>query len=215
VGGRPGPGGGAGVVDPTSRVRFPLEVDRSGELLTLHNQQGFTIEFNGFPLPFDRFDMAARVRADGTAVEPASLRATLVCGRIDFYGPFLRQLGYCNPETDRLEVFGGADVAVRGTATAPGGVGRPAFASERGAVAVTVTGSDVRLDEHAVGLLVVDATTGGPLPLAYTRDTEVGGVDGFLSSVRLAVPPGDAGRRVLAHLMIDTFPAVSAELTLD
>lgn len=214
VGARPGPRGGAAVVDPASRVRFPLELDQSGELLTFENRQGFTIEFNGFPLPFDRFDVATRVRADGSAVEPASMRATVVCGRIDFYGPFLQQLGYCNPETDRLEVFGGAQVAVRGVASMPGGVGRPVFASEPGALTVTVSGSEVRLDEHAAGLLVVDAATGRPLPLAYTRDTEVDGVDGALSSVRLAVPPGDAGRQVRAHLMVDMFPAASAELTL-
>jgi len=38
--------------------------------------------------------------------------------------------------------------------------------------------------------------------------------DGTVASVALAVPPEAAGRPVRALLMVDTYPAATAELTL-
>ncbi|MCU0267956.1 MAG: PQQ-binding-like beta-propeller repeat protein [Acidimicrobiales bacterium] len=215
VEGAPTGDNGATEVDPTSAVRFPLVLRQDGQLATFVNEAGFTIEFNGFPLPFDFFRVATRFDTDGNATEPPAINAKAVCSRITFYGPFLQQLGYCNPTTDLLDVFGGAEMRPFATEPLEEGTASMELTATAGTVTATVDAPDLRADEHVWGLLLLDAETGQPLPLAYTQDTQVSAApDGSVASVAVAVRPEDAGRRVRVLLLVDTYPAATGELTL-
>ncbi|MBK9180530.1 MAG: PQQ-binding-like beta-propeller repeat protein [Acidimicrobiales bacterium] len=215
IGGRPVADGDGAEPDPASAVRFPLQVSSAGDLVTFVNEQGFTVQFNNFPLPFDYFRVATRLDASGGRPDSPALNAKAVCGRITFYGQFLQQLGYCNPTTDLLDVFGGAEMRPYDAGELPAGVGEVTFASSAGAVTATLAGSSLPAAEHNLGVLLVDTATGTPLPLAYADATTVSaGADGTVTSVAVALPDGQAPTAVRAYLMVDTLPAARAELTV-
>lgn len=197
-------------VDPASRVRFPLEVDYDAGLLTMTNEAGFTIEFNGFPLPFEFFRIATEVNARGEALYSPALNSKTRCGRIDFYGEFLQALGYCNPSTDLLNVFGGAELRPHdgGVREAPAGIGRVSFEASYDHVTATLADSELRADEHNIGILLIDPATHRPLALDYMAETTHGtSAGGILTSATLNFRPGAIRGEVRVYLMIDTYPA--------
>ncbi|HJQ83809.1 MAG TPA: PQQ-binding-like beta-propeller repeat protein, partial [Candidatus Binatia bacterium] len=189
------------VVDPSTRVLFPLEVTYDGGFLTLLNTSGFAIEFNRIRLPFTFFRIATRVDESGAALESPALNVSAVCEGISFYGVFLRRLGFCNPQTDVLITFGAAELRTFGVAEAPAGVGSVVVVPSADAVTATFSGTTLRADEHSIGLLLVNAATGKPVPLDYgfatTRETDASGV---VQSVSVALPAGTPGGAVRAHV---------------
>jgi outer membrane protein assembly factor BamB len=208
IGGRLAADGERGEIDPSSPVRFPLEVRYDGGLLTMVNEDGFVVEFNGFPIPFQFFRAATRLDENGNALVSPALNAKAVCGEIDFYGPFLRLLGYCNPDTDVLEAFGAAELRPNGVETMPEGVGEASFSASAAEVRVALLESTLRADQHNFGILLVETSTGKPVPINYTASTQVETAeDGTVSGVVLPLPAGQASREVRAYLMIDTYPA--------
>jgi hypothetical protein len=217
VGGKRAAGAQETVVDPATKVLFPLEVAHDGGLLTMQNLDGFSIEFNRIRLPFQLFRVATRVNPDATAQTPLAVDVVAECAGITFYGQFLRQLGFCNPQTDVLNVFGAAELAPfgDGVQAAPAGVGTVDLAADAAGVTATLSGTTLRPDAQVVALLVVDATTGAPVPLDYgyatTRTTHP---DGTLATVRIPfTTPVDALPTSLrAYLMVDTYPAARADL---
>jgi hypothetical protein len=217
IGGRAATDSDQAEVDPGSHVRFPLEVDYDGGLLTMVNEKGFVVEFNGFPIPFDFFRAATRLDAGGAALTSAALNVKAVCSGIDFYGPFLQLLGYCNPTTDLLDVVGAAELRPfsGGVQGPPDGVGTATFASANHTITATVDGSALRVDEHNVGILLVGVGDGSPLAVNYTASTTaVATPQGTLASVSLALPAEVSGITVRAYLMIDTYPAQVQIVTL-
>jgi hypothetical protein len=190
-------------------------VSWDGGLLTLLNRQGFTIEFNGFPLPFDYFRVSTRLDEAGAALQSPHISTKTVCAEIDFYGQFLQILGYCNPTTDLLNVFAAAELRPfgDGTAEAPDGVGSVTFQRSDTEVAAIIDESSLRLDEHAFGLLLVDAATGSPVPLSYAQTTaHEADSSGFVARVAVSFASGQVTGPVRAYLMVDTSPAARADL---
>lgn len=217
VGGRLGADDDRTVVDPASETRFALEVVHDGGLLTLINEQGFTIEFNGFPLPFEYFRVSTRLDPSGRSVASPATNTKTVCSKIDFYGPFLQQLGYCNPVTDLLDVVGGAELRPwgAGVVEAPAGVGAVSFAVDSGVVRAELAGSEVRVGEHNLGVLLVDVLTGRPVPLDYAKATTVAArPDGTVASVEVVRRGTPGPTTVRAYLMVDTYPAARQVLEL-
>ena len=215
VGGRLADAGNRSAVDPHSRVRFPLAVRADGDLLSMTNEAGFTVEFNGFPLPFQFFRVSTRLGESGAALYSTALNAEARCGEIDFYGGFLQDLGYCNPNTDLLDVFGAAELRPygEGTQAAPAGVGTVHFEASYDHITATFGGSQLRGDEHNVGLLVIDAATGRPLPLPYANGTaQTAAPDGTLAAVSLSFPPGVVRGEARVYAMVDTYPAAVSTL---
>jgi len=197
-------------VDPASRVRFALEIDYDAGLLTMRNEAGFGIEFNGFPLPFERFRIAAPVDAHGNAPRGAALNAYTTCGRIDFYGEFLQGLGYCNPNTDLLNVFGGGELRPYegGIGSAPSGLGRVSFETSYDRVTAKLADSQLQAQEHNIGILLIDPATGHPLALNYmTETTHEANADGTLASSTLGFAAGMLRGDLRVYLMVDTYPA--------
>ncbi len=200
-------------VDPHSRARFPLEVRVDGGLLTLTNEAGFTIEFNGFPLPFELFRVASHLNERGEAPGGAAVNSKTTCGKIDFYGEFMQGLGYCNPTTDTMSVFGGAELRPHesGVHTAPEGVGDVRFVASYDHVTATFSAARLRPADHNIGLLLIDPASRRPLPLGYMSDTTYTATpEGSIASATLTFAPGAVRGAARVYAMIDTYPAAGA-----
>lgn len=198
------------VVDAATRVLFPLVTTYDGGLLTFLNTSGFAIEFNRIRLPFSFFRITTRVDGTGAALGSAALNVSALCEGITFYGTFLRQLGFCNPQTDVLSTVGAAELRPHegGIQQPPAGVGGVAFAPASDGVTATLTGSTLRADEHSVALLLVDDATGRPVPIDYGFATmRTTAPDGTVASVRVTFEPGQFPGTVRAYLMVDAYPA--------
>jgi outer membrane protein assembly factor BamB len=204
------------IVNPGSEVRFPLVFRWDDSLLTMINEEGFTIEFNGFPLPFQLFRVTTTLDQDGNAIGRTSLNAKTICDEITFYGVFLAALGFCNPETGLLDAVGGAEFRPfgDGTQSAPSGLGTVGFSRTDDAIVATLSDSTLQSEEHNFGILVLDAETGVPVGLNYTERTAHVPESGAVQSVTLdltdvaALP---ASLRV--YLMVDAYPAAVDTLT--
>ncbi|MFO0628362.1 MAG: PQQ-binding-like beta-propeller repeat protein [Polyangiales bacterium] len=215
VGAAPTGTNGAVEVDPTSSVRFPMIARWEQGRFTIANEQPFFIDFNGFQLPFETFRVSTRTDAAGTPLESPALVARANCGRIDFYGAFLRRLGFCNPTSDTLLAFGAADLRLHagGALPAPAGLGTPQLSATSTEVRAELTGATLRAAAHNFGLLVLDAD-GRPLSLDYVRQTRtVAASDGRAERVTLTAMPPLSGR-VRVYLMVDAYPAARATITL-
>lgn len=203
------------VIDPATGALFPLEIDYSGGLFTGAAQAGFAVEVMNLVLPLDRFRLVARLGSDGVTTETPRLLVSTKCAGIELYGQFLQKLGLCNGQTDLLSVFGAALLRKHesGVQSLPDGVGVPAFSFAGGKVTATLTGSTLKTSEHAIGLLLIDAATGKPLPLDYgIVTTRVTGGNGTVSSV--SVPPDGYAGNLRAYLMVDTYPAGRGTVTV-
>lgn len=215
VGASPSGADGATVVDPASNVRFAMVMRWEGGRLTFVNEAPFGIEFNGFQLPFEVFRVSTRTDATGAPLESPALVARAVCGNINFYGTFLRRLGFCNPVSDVLLAFGGASLRLHqgGTLNAPAGLGTPRITVTASEVRVDLDGATLRASEHNLGVLVLDGE-GRPLSLDYVSQTRVTtSADGTATRVTLTATPALSGR-VRAYLMVDAFAAASVDATL-
>jgi outer membrane protein assembly factor BamB len=210
----PGPAaGGASVVDPATQAVFPMAVDLGGDLATMTAASGLEVHVMNFTLPFQSFRLATAFAPGGESAGTAEISGSAVCGQIAIYGPFLQQLGLCNPQTDVIRVLGAANVARRTDLKAPPAAGTVTFAKTSNAVVATVSGSAVRPEEHLAGILVVDPATGLPVTLPYgTGTTRKAAPDGTLATVSVPVQGMAIPAMARVYLMIDT--TVGAKGTL-
>ena len=218
VGGKAGEGGAA--VDPSLGTRYPLVLERDGDLLTFHNYDGFKISFVGsWDMPFGLFRIAAKVPgggaggAAGGAAEggaaSASFSAVALCDEIRFYGLGLKLMGMTEADTGRMTVAGGMKLAPW---KGPQPVSVNAhFAVEAGSAKARLEGGTLAAKDHVYSLLLVDEATGDPLPLYYSRDTQVEcDTTGAVTAVSVSFREGQVAGKVRAYLMVDTWPAASA-----
>jgi hypothetical protein len=214
VGGKLAEGSNTTVVDPATRVLFPFQVTHDGGALTLLGT-GFAIEFNLIRLPFEFFRIATRVDGQGNAEGSPALNVSAVCGGITTYGQFLRTLGFCNPQTDLLTVFGGAELRphMGGVQQAPAGVGTVGFDMTATGVTATLTGSTLRPDTQSLSILLVDAATGVPVPLDYGfATTRTASPSGVVETVGVPFGTTTPPASVRAYLMVDAYPAATDTL---
>jgi hypothetical protein len=204
------------VIDPQTKSIFPLALANDGALLTLTGQD-LRVEVMSFALPMKDFRIATRLGPTADAVASAAITGSTLCAPVPMYGPFLETLGLCNPQTDLITVFAGANLTRYGdgTASAPAGVGQVAFASSGGALVATVTGSSLKLADHLAAILAVDSATGRPVSLGYSLDTtRSADANGMLAKVSLPTAGHTLPPKARVYLMIDTYPAARGELTL-
>lgn len=194
-----------------------MEVRYTDGLVTILNESGFTLEVMSATVSFDQFVAAARVDATGTAPDSAVVFVRGVCGGIPVYGGFLVALGFCNPETDELVAYGGAELTPweGGVHSAPTGVGTVTFTAEATGITATVTGSTLPLDAHNVNLLLVDPVAAKPITLGYALDTvRAADTSGNLASVFVPYEAGSLPTQVRVYLMVDTYPAAVDTVTV-
>lgn len=205
------------VIDPETKVLFPVEVSYADGRLNLVNESGFTVNAMNFDMPFDLFRVSAQLGVDGMPVTQPGVHVKTKCKNIPFYGTFLAKLGFCNPTTDVLNVFGATNLRPfdGGVARAPSGVGTVTFeqrsvGTATPSVVAHVEGSALQLAEHSFGVLLVDATTDKPVSLKYglaatTMRTANGA--GAITSVSVTMPAALRPAKMRAYLMVDTYPA--------
>ena len=203
---------------PGTRGMFPFVIDYEGGLLTASNEGGLALEVMSAVIDFDTFRVSARLGADGGASAAATVHATSLCSGIQLYGPFIRALGLCNPDTDLITAFGAFllepydGLGGGGVQSAPTGLGDVAFSGSDTSFRADLTGSSLRLDEHSFALLLIDAETNLPLSLDYGPDMRTTASDeGIVESVSIPVDL-DGDWSVRAYLMVDTYPAAVATL---
>ncbi|HOD13700.1 MAG TPA: PQQ-binding-like beta-propeller repeat protein [Spirochaetota bacterium] len=217
VGGRLDAAGGKTAVNPALEVRYPLMLEYDGGLLTLHNYDGFKINFIGsWDMPFGFYRLAARAdTVSGRVLKRASIHAVALCDEIEFYGTGLKLMGMSEFDTGRMAVFGGMKLDFRGSVTMPSGVGKTSFTADAGSASVRISGGSLKKGEHVYSLLLVNDATGVPLPLYYTKMTGVKtGPDGIVTGVTVRFDEGRYAGRVRAYYMVDTYPAARGVVTL-
>ena len=195
---------GRTIRNPASNIRFVLEPERNGKLLTLQSPGGFTLEFNGWEMPYTLFRAALRFDDAGLPVKNATKLDVLTnCDAIRFYGPFLKLLGVSDTRNGMMLSAAAVDIEPAGECRSP--VAADAvFAREGEGVRVSFSGFDHA--RHSFGLLLFDGD-GRPLCLNYTRETCVR-FDGERGTVSIPRAPGAR----TAWLMVDTGVAAAAEL---
>lgn len=224
VSGLPGEDGRARV-DPATRTVFPVELRYRDGYLELENEGAFALEAYTVRLTFDRFRLSTRLDGAGQATGAASLFVSTLCGGIAFYGAFLDQLGFCNPDTGALTALGAALYAPwgdEGLTSPPAGLGdasfgySPATGGSAARVEIALTNGTLRRDEHVFAVLLVDASTGDPVLVNYGLDTSVVATgDGVVTSISLELPPEAAlPATVRAWAMVDVTPMAGATLDL-
>jgi outer membrane protein assembly factor BamB len=203
-------------IDPSSQAFFPVAIHRQGAQVILENHGGLSLTVMNAPIAFSDFRLSAHLDANGDAIGAANIVVGTRCAMVP-YGDFLRDLGFCNPDTDRLIVFGGGQLSGRddrsGPGLEPGAVAR--FSRDAMGVHCRVNGTAIRPSEHAVALLAVDAATGLPAAgVAWSGATQVttstAGDGTALGSVSLQTQVLPA--QIRAYLMIDAYPAARADL---
>lgn len=206
--------GGRTVVDPASTLRFPLEMAYDRGLLTLHNYDGFKIQFVGsWDMPFGLYRASTRVDpATGRAIEPAALVAVANTHDLEYYGRFLQLMGMADLESGHMAVFGGLDLDLHegGTASPPAGAGGVTFTRDATSVTAKVTGGSLRKGEHVFSVLLTDAASGRALPLYYTGRTEVAADEtGVVTGVTIGFDAGQVPAAVRAYYLVDAQAAAS------
>jgi outer membrane protein assembly factor BamB len=200
------------VPDPSTKAIFPLAVAVANDAATM-TASGVRIQVSNFALPFATFRVGATFAPGGDVSPIVELAGSAKCGDINFYGPYLQQLGLCNPQTDVIRFLAAANARRRTDLVAPSGVGSVAYASNGGALTATLTGSTLKLAEHVVSLAVVDAATGAPVPLDYAfSTTATANPDGTLATVSVATTGVTLPAAMRVHVMIDTFSVAQGAL---
>jgi hypothetical protein len=196
------------VVDPATQAIFPLTYALSQDLATFTAAAGLVVQVTNLDLPFQSFRLALGFAQGGATTGLAELGGSAVCAKVPTYGPYLEELGLCNPQTDVVRVLGAANTARRTDIAAPPAAGTPTFASTGTAITATVSGSQVKISEHLAALLVVDGSTGLPVTLEYgTGTTRTANADGTLATVSVPTKGATLPATMNAFLMIDTTAA--------
>ncbi|MBI5534372.1 MAG: PQQ-like beta-propeller repeat protein [Deltaproteobacteria bacterium] len=207
------------VLDPSTQVLFPFEMRTGDGLVTMTNDAGFMVNAMNADIPFSAFRVAARLD-NGVFAPIPSVHVLTHCNEIPTYGSFLAALGFCNPSSDALAVFGSAMLRDHGVAQAPSGLGTVSFQAKAAGIftdasaKATLVGSTLKLSEHAVSILLIDASSGAPIALNYGLSTQrTASAQGNLESAVVTIPAGKVPSAARAYLMIDTYPAARADLT--
>jgi outer membrane protein assembly factor BamB len=196
-----------GAPDPATRAMFPVEVTWGEGGLVLQADGGMSLEVMNATLAIDHFRVSARLDDTGGAPSGAVVTARTACDGIPFYGAFLRRLGFCNPDTDVLNVFGASLLEPRGTAT-PLDPGPVEVALEEGMLRATLS-PPFAPGDHRLALLAVDTQTDAPVPLPYGTHTRVEAADGV---VTISVPAAGLPSEARVWLMVDCWPAAVVSL---
>jgi hypothetical protein len=208
IGGMLPDGQSTSVPDPSTKAIFPLAMTVASDAVTMNATSGVRIQVSNFALPFASFRVATTFIAGGETSGTAELAGSAKCGDIDFYGPYLQQLGLCNPQTDVIRFLAASNTRRRADLVAPTGIGTATYAATASAITATLAGSTVKLAEHVVSLLAIDAATGAPVPLDYAfSTTATANADGTLATVSVATKGATLPTSMRVHLMVDTFSA--------
>jgi hypothetical protein len=201
------------VPDPATKALFPLALTTMGDTATMQSAGALHVQIMSFSLPFQSFRVGASFGANGDPKGHAEIAGSAVCGGIPFYGPFLQQLGLCNPQTDVIRMLGASNLQRRTDIVKPPSAGTPTFSLGSSTLDVSIIGSQVKPSEHVVSLLAVDASTGQPINLDYAfGQTTKTNADGTLAGLSVTTKDVKLPTSMRVYVMVDT--TVGAQGTL-
>lgn len=203
------------VVDPNQNIRFAMKMRYEGGLITLLSKEGFTLEFNGWDMPYKLFRVATQINPyTAKAEDSAALNAMIQTEEIDFYGPFLKVLGVSDFQTGLMHVFGGADFGKHSRISySKDQIGKISLRLGHNRAEAFFTDSRLKTDEHNFGILLVNSQSGEPIPVNYTKLTQIHAqADGTIQKILLEVPHGAVDGQITAYVMVDTYPAYKKKL---
>jgi outer membrane protein assembly factor BamB len=205
------------VIDPETGAMLPLEFTYDAGLLTLAFEPGMKLEVMNETLSFRTFRISARLNDDGTTTDTPQVHASLVCADLGFFAPYLRDLGFCNPDTDILSAFGAINLSPYsgGIQSIPTGLGNVTLTAGNNLVRAVFSGSSLKASEHSFGILMIDPATNRPVVLDYgLNNRKISSAGGQIEIVELAYESDDVPTQARVYLMVDTYPAAKTSLTL-
>ncbi len=206
------------VADPAALFAFPMFGRERGGTFSWNASQ-VNLWFTFGPVPLRRFDLRGTFGPGGKVESDAQFLAEAVCADIPGYGTKMPVTGMC----DTQGVITAAGTYLGGTASSPAvrrvaglqtgtvGLTRPSGGSD-GSVTVPVTlspGTSYRKQDHFVSVLLVDATTGVPVPVDYYSETAMStDAAGNITGATVRIPANvSVPAKVEAIVMTDAFPA--------
>lgn len=207
---------GTSSIDPSSATRYPLELEYKDGLVTLHNYNGFKINFIGsWDMPFGAYRLSSAMNAGGGFAHSATLVATANCDDIAFYGAGLKLVGMSDFDTGKMYVRAGTEIRQRDNASMPDGVGSVSLTSSASGITADFSGTKLKESEHVYSIMLVDSS-GSAAPLYYTADTHAAAnADGTVKSVSLDFLQSENVRgSYTVYVLADTYPVYSAPVTI-
>ncbi len=201
--------------DPSSAVRYPLLLEANDGLFTLYNYDGFKINFVGsWDMPNVKHRIATVLDQEGYFIKDAAYITISDCDKIEFYGPGLKMMGLSDYETGLMCAFGGMTIKRWGELSSPEELGEVHIEAIDRGVRATIKKSRLLVQDHVYSLLLTDSA-GHPLPLYYTRNTQVRAAeDGTLEEIILRFDPDEQVQgEITVRLMVDTYPAYKTVLS--
>ena len=216
VGARRTPAGRV-VSDPSARFAFPMTGEQKQGVFSWTAQQ-VNLWFTFGPVPLRRFDLRGTFGPDGTVTPDSQFLSEAVCADIPGYGARMPLTGMCdtNGVITAAGTFLGRTVPSPAVRKTPGvTVGDAVVDGDTVAASVTVApGRQYRARDHFVSVLLIDDSTGRPVPLDYYQATTMTtDSDGTITGTSVALPPGGLPDRVMAVVMTDAFAAGRTALT--
>ncbi|MGZ3474050.1 MAG: outer membrane protein assembly factor BamB family protein [Polyangiales bacterium] len=197
------------VIDPATKALLPLAYEYVGGRLTLRNEDGLVVEVMNATIPFRTFRVSATLGDGLLPTGDASLTGSTICEKVPFYGPFLKTLGLCNPQTDVLSVLGAA--RLKPWIQAPQTIGAT---FELGADEVVATLSEgVKASDHVASVLLVDAATGNPVTLDYGLATKRDLEGGLVRKLHVPIAGKTVPESMRAYVMVDVAAAAHGTLS--
>lgn len=205
------------VVDPETRAMFPVEIAYDRGAITFASSGGLRLVLMNAEVGFDTFRISGRIDALGRANLSPSVEVTVTCADLGFFAPFLRDLGFCNPDNDVMLAYGAIDLAPfeSGIDSTFADVGTLLWGASEDFIEVQFQNPTLALHEYAWGILLIDAATNRPLPLDYGTNTErSANANGNIERIELTFEPGRVPSQVRALLMVNTAAVAEAVLSI-
>jgi len=184
--------------------------------ITLENNVGFSMGIQGTTIPFNLFRMTAALNDKASAPAGASVQAVSKCSDIPMYGTFLQSFGFCHPETDLLVAYGAVNLEPwqSGVGNKPEGIGEVTLSTGPDKITAAITSGTLPLEQHTLGILLVDSETGALVVLDYGKQLTRSFAEDGSASVELGFDPAEVPDKVRAYFMLDVYPAARQELEI-
>lgn len=204
------------IANPEMDDRFPLVLEYNGGLLTLTNEQGFLLDFNGtWQMPYTYYRLATKTDSVGNITQSASINALVNCDEIDFYGYFLKLNGFSDFTTGIMNISGGANLRVLVWENVP--MAFPEKISLKYAkseISATIINSKLKKSDGLWSILLVNAATGIPVNANYGNNTLVETDEkGFVNKVTLKLENIKV-TKFRVYVLLNTYPFYKEEISL-
>jgi hypothetical protein len=225
IGARPG-AHGIEQADPTTALGFALAGRYQENSLDV-SASNPTLTFSFGPVPVQHLVLRAQLSRNLTAQPGSDIYGDVHCLSVPTYGPLLPTQRLCNNQgtlpangtfvTGPYSRRGAANRRPPGVSLASLTLQRPTLLAAGSAVATLrlAKGARYPAPDHAVSIVLADASTGAPVGINYrAQTTTTADGHGNISQVRLTIPAGTTlPSSVRAYVVADVFPLAERVFT--